>query len=311
MAYLPLAPYRSSTSTCTFQVSRFPLLRFASQLRPVFLWPCPRPKLRRANCTHVVQSSFDSAFNTSKQDEDYVQAHVLEAVSMVPAHGQLFMTLANGKEVEVHHVNPAQGRLLYKSSTPAIFLKIEHEQDLMLPIIVGEVAVTMLLRALHDEEHLGRPNYYHLLRDTVDALNHEVRKVRVTERVDDTYYARIDVGKPGDLAISSVDARPSDAINIALRCKVPIFVNKSIVAADAVRPVIGSSCRVLGLRSWGKDSSLDSADSGPDPVAEEITLMRSMLLAVVEERYADAARWRDELRRFRMALSFEGRTWQL
>lgn len=164
MAYLPLAPYRSSTSTCTFQVSRFPLLRFASQLRPVFLWPCPRPKLRRANCTHVVQSSFDSAFNTSKQDEDYVQAHVLEAgnfralntlsailfsschvsydlvaVSMVPAHGQLFMTLANGKEVEVHHVNPAQGRLLYKSSTPAIFLKIEHEQDLMLPIIVGEV----------------------------------------------------------------------------------------------------------------------------------------------------------------------------
>eukprot|EP00246_Nothoceros_aenigmaticus_P001893 TRINITY_DN1257_c0_g2_i1.p1 TRINITY_DN1257_c0_g2~~TRINITY_DN1257_c0_g2_i1.p1 ORF type:complete len:311 (+),score=22.79 TRINITY_DN1257_c0_g2_i1:270-1202(+) len=310
MALPPLAPGRgassasASASASALWVRHLPFSQLAFRPRSLSLWSCAR-RVRHTVYVH------NSSSNSYDHDDEYVQAHVLEAVSMVPAHGQLFMTLANGKEVKVHHVNPVQGRLLYKSSTPAIFLKIEHEHDLMLPIVVGEVAVSMLLKALHEEDHGGRPNYYQLLRATVDALNHEVRKVRVTERVDDTYHARIDVGKPGDSTVVSVDARPSDAINVAVRCKVPILVKKSIVAADAVKPVVDSSYNVLRLTSWDKEPSLDSADSEPDPVAEEITLMKSMLLAVVEERYADAARCRDELRRFRTTWGFKRQSWQI
>ncbi|KAJ7564665.1 hypothetical protein O6H91_02G028300 [Diphasiastrum complanatum] len=238
---------------------------------------------------------------------EYVRAKVLDAVSMVPLRGHLFMTLKNGREVEVDHINPAKGRLLYRSPNPTIFLKIIHDSDLILPIVVGEVAVAMLMRALHGEEKLVRPNFYELLRDVVCALDSEVQMVRITERVHDTYYARIYFGKDGDGLLHSVDARPSDAINLAVRSKVPIYVNKDIVRSDAVRPVY-TSARGIGysLDCYGQRQSsntlLDSPDGGPDLVAKEITLISNMVSAIVEERYKDAARCRDELTKLRTSL---------
>lgn len=68
---------------------------------------------------------------------------MLSAVKMVPSHGQLFMTLNDGREVEVSHVNPSKGHLLYKGSTPTIFLKMAADSDLMLPIVVGEFFTTL------------------------------------------------------------------------------------------------------------------------------------------------------------------------
>jgi hypothetical protein len=62
---------------------------------------------------------------------------------MVPSHGQLFMTLNDGREVEVMHVNPSKGHLLYKGSTPTIFLKMANDSDLMLPIVVGKLVRTV------------------------------------------------------------------------------------------------------------------------------------------------------------------------
>lgn len=231
-------------------------------------------------------------------DYKYLEAQVVEAVSLLPSHGHLFMTLANGGEVEVNHVNPPKGRLLYRTRNPTIFLKILSEAELLLPIIVGDVAVGMLMKALHDEEATARPNQYHLMRNLVGSLNFEVRMVRVTERVADTYLSRIFIGRPGEKEMLSVDARPSDAINLAVRCKVPIYVNEDIVYADAVRPVHATTQGAAGISN--SSSALDRPETGPDPVAEEITLMKNMLLAVVEERYNDAARWRDELNKHRV-----------
>lgn len=209
------------------------------------------------------------------------------------------MTLANGSEVELDHVNPPKGRLLYRSRNPTIFLKIHCEADLLLPIIVGDVAVGMLMKALHGEENSVRPNQYHLMKNLVGTLNFEVRMIRVTERVADTYHARIYLGRPGEEEMQSVDARPSDAVNLAVRCKVPIYVNKDIVTSDAVRPVYAVTRTTADAANEaaykGNFSSLDCAENGLDPIAEEITLVKNMLLAVVDERYSDAAHWRDEL----------------
>ncbi|KAJ7299078.1 hypothetical protein O6H91_Y308600 [Diphasiastrum complanatum] len=249
-------------------------------------------------CSNCGKSGGDNDMNKEIDNADYALAHVVDAVSMVPLQGQLFMTLANGREVEVDHINPAKGRLLYRSRNPTIFLKIAQE-ELILPIVVGEIAVAMLIRALHDDDNWGRPNHYQLLRDVFGTLNYEVRMVRVTERVVDTYYARIYFSKEGDHELHSVDSRPSDAINLAVRCKVPIYVNKKIVDADAVRPVYASNWAEHS-KNCQKSSSLDSPDGEPDPIAEEITLLRDMLVAVVEERYRDAARCRDQLNKLRV-----------
>lgn len=234
---------------------------------------------------------------------EYLEAQVMDAVSMVPFHGKLLMTLGNGREMEVDHINPAKGRLLYKSSTPTIFLKVTDGSNLMLPIVVGEAAVSMLMRALHDDEHVGRPNYYALMRDMVETLRYEPRMVRITDRVVDTYYARIYMGKPGEDDIVSVDARPSDAINYAVRCKIPIYVNSSIIKADAVRPVteVELTKRIELYLPRKRNLILREPFSSyqPDVFQDEMAMVVCMLVAAQQERYADAIRWRDELARLR------------
>ncbi|KAI5077328.1 hypothetical protein GOP47_0007152 [Adiantum capillus-veneris] len=238
-------------------------------------------------------------WKSNQDDYKYLEAQVVEAVSLLPSQGHLFMTLANGGEVEVNHVNPPKGRLLYRTRNPTIFLSLMSDKELILPIIVGDIAVGMLMKALRGEEATARPNQYHLMRDLLSSLNFEVRMVKVAERVADTYLSRIFIGKPGEEEMMSVDARPSDAINLAVRCKVPIFVNEDIVYADAVKPVHASTQAATVVLNYSSLSNLDRPAEGRDPVAEEITLMKNMLIAVVEERYSDAAHWRDELNTLR------------
>ncbi|PKI74436.1 hypothetical protein CRG98_005200 [Punica granatum] len=121
--------------------------------------------------------------------------------------------------------------------------------------------------------------------------------VRITERVVNTYFARLYFSKPGETELFSVDARPSDAINVAYRCQVPVYVNKQIVLTDAIRIGYGAD-RSRDARPV-YDVSLDSAAEGPDILVEELDLVKSMNLAIKEERYIDAAMWRDKLRKLR------------
>lgn len=254
----------------------------------------------RSNGTNSNGSSENNAFRWGA-DSEYLEARVVEAVSLLPSQGHLFMTLANGGEVEIDHVSPPKGRLLYRSRNPTIFLKILCETEVLLPIIVGDMAVRMLMKAVRGDESSVRPNQYHLMRDLVGALNYEIRMVKVTQRVADTYLARIFIGRPGEEEMLSVDARPSDAVNLAVRCKVPIYVNKDIVLKDGVKPVYTSAKTATGkAKKHGNHiSALDRPQNGRDPVAQELNLLKNMLLAAVEERYIDAAHWRDKLKSLR------------
>ncbi|KAK6922541.1 UVR domain [Dillenia turbinata] len=182
---------------------------------------------------------------------------------------------------------------LLRFQSPTIFLKISFDGDLLLPIIVGEFAIEKLIDALHDDEIEDCPNQYQFVSNLVGNLGYEVNMVRITQRVASTYFARIYFSKHGDTDIFSVDARPSDAINVAERCKVPIYVSKQIVFTDAIRIGYGTG-RVRETKSC-YDVSLDSAADDPDTLAEELSLVRNMKLAVKEERYRDAAIWRDKL----------------
>lgn len=128
-------------------------------------------------------------------------------------------------------------------------------------------------------------------------LGYEVKMVKITDRVVNTYFARIYFGKTGERATFSVDARPSDAINVAKRCKAPIYVNKQIVLTDAIR-IAYRTGRIHDTRAI-YDVLLDSPMEGPDLLGEELRLVQKMKLAVKEERYNDAAMWRDKLVKLR------------
>ncbi|KAJ4841621.1 hypothetical protein Tsubulata_004915 [Turnera subulata] len=112
----------------------------------------------------------------------------------------------------------------------------------------------------------------------------KVKMVRITERVVSTYFARLCFGKPGENVFLSVDARPSDAINVANRCEVPIYVSKQIVSTDAIRIGYGMMGTQRDMKSI-YDVSLDSAIDGPDSLAEELDLVRNMNLAIKEESF--------------------------
>eukprot|EP01018_Ginkgo_biloba_P008973 Gb_36898 [translate_table: standard] len=253
-----------------------------------------------------------------EHDGDYLEAYVVDtellkhqqlrrqgfsgAANIWHSSDPLIPPINEEKESEVNHISSVESSLLRRFRNPTIFLRIACEGNLLLPIIVGEFAIGKLIDASHEDEKGGRPNQFQLMRNLVGTLGYEVRMVRITERVVNTYYARIYFGKPGEKAMLSVDARPSDAINLAKRCKVPIYVSKAIVATDAIK-LVYEAPQILG--KWrakpSYDLSLDSAVDGPDPVAEELNLVRNMLIAVVEERYRDAALWRDELNKLRMS----------
>ncbi|KAJ0808040.1 putative bifunctional nuclease domain-containing protein [Helianthus annuus] len=182
--------------------------------------------------------------------------------------------------------------LLSQFRSPTIFLKIscDCDGDYLLPIIVGEYAVEKLISSSLEDE--GTPNHFQLVRNIVGKLGYEVKLVQITERVGNIYMANIRFHKPGKEDIR-VDARPSDAINVAKRCRAPIYVSKQIVLADAIKIVYKTG--KLSGRKPTYDVYLDSAIDGPDELSEELDLVTKMNLAVKEERYSDAAMWRDKL----------------
>eukprot|EP00850_Spirogloea_muscicola_P010154 SM000058S18584 [mRNA] locus=s58:636100:638298:- [translate_table: standard] len=248
----------------------------------------------------------------SEQDDNYVNATVFDAVEVKSGADGFVIKMTDGRNVRCVHNKPDGGRLPDYAAQPAIVLKMEDESQILLPIIVTELPSTMLMEAIRNVP-IARPTVYQVIRDMVEMMGYEVRLARVTHRVCEAYYARLYLGRAGgggngDGAASaaiSLDLRPSDAINIAVRSKVPIQVNKLLAVGDGVKvipdPAV-SAPRLLRDPTFGHSlTDLDKVSADETcPAAAELVLVRSMMMAAVEERYSDAARLRDELNKMRM-----------
>lgn len=194
-------------------------------------------------------------------------------------------------------ISPIGQGIIRSFRSPTIFLKVSCDGEFLLPILVGEYAIDCLMDASWGEDTGESPDQYQFVRNMVQKLGYEVKWVTITERVMNTYFAKLYLGKPGDSQIISVDARPSDAINVVYKCKAPIYVNRKVVLADAIRIDFGTG-RVR-YRKPSYDVSLDSAVDGPDSLSEELEFVMNMELAIQEERYDDAVMWREKLMKLR------------
>ena len=111
------------------------------------------------------------------------------------------------------------------TNMPIIILK-DLEGDKSLPIWVGFFEANAI--ALEIEKiTTPRPMTHDLIKNLVTILKAEIKHILVSELKDNTFYAVISL-VIGDNSLT-VDARPSDAIAIALRAKAPIFVNESVI----------------------------------------------------------------------------------
>lgn len=200
-------------------------------------------------------------------------------------------------------INSIGKPFLSRFPSPTIFLKISCDGDFLLPIIVGEFAVEKLIASFWGDDIGDNPDQFHLVKNVVEKLGYEVQMVRITERAVNTYFAKLYFSKPGENDVICVDARPSDAINVAYRCKAPIYVNKQIVLEDAIK--IGHGMGRVRDTKTIYDVLLDSAADSPDLLTEELDLVRNMNLAIKEERYNDAATLRDKLMKLRNSMHGE------
>jgi bifunctional DNase/RNase len=123
------------------------------------------------------------------------------------------------------------------SNTPVVVLE-ESEGPRRLLIWIGPAEARSIAQRL-ERIDLPRPNTHDLAQRLVEGLQGDVERVTVTELRDGTYYAVIALRRDGRRV--EIDARPSDAIALALRTAAPLFVREGLLepaAPDPEAPVI-------------------------------------------------------------------------
>ncbi|PJF41279.1 MAG: bifunctional nuclease family protein [Chloroflexi bacterium] len=106
-------------------------------------------------------------------------------------------------------------------------------QDRYLPIWIGPFeadAITMELQEMPPQ----RPLTHDLLTTVIRELGGRIAHILVNELRNDVYYARVVIDVDGEQI--EIDSRPSDAINLAVRAKAPIFVAESVMDKASVEP---------------------------------------------------------------------------
>lgn len=108
----------------------------------------------------------------------------------------------------------------------------EKEADRYLPIWIGPAEADAITVRLQDVS-VARPLTHDLLRDVMEKLGAQVEYVVVNDLSDDTFYARIMLSVNGERL--EIDARPSDAIALAVRVQVPIFAEDTVLERAGVQ----------------------------------------------------------------------------
>ena len=109
-----------------------------------------------------------------------------------------------------------------------VYLK-EVEGDRTFPILIGLFEATSIDRRVKHHSS-PRPLTHDLFVAAVDLLGGELQDVVISDLKEHTYYATIRVLKDGEIV--EIDARPSDAIAIAVTCEpnLPIYVSEDVLS---------------------------------------------------------------------------------
>jgi bifunctional DNase/RNase len=130
-------------------------------------------------------------------------------------------------EVEIDSI-----RVSLMSQHRVVILKEIHSER-FLSIWIGPYEAEAITVSLQELE-VSRPLTHDLLRNLLVALGVEVKQVNVTELKDDVFHANIILSVNG--REMEIDSRPSDALALAVRVHVPIFVDEAVMDEAATVP---------------------------------------------------------------------------
>ena len=142
------------------------------------------------------------------------------------------------------------------TNMPIVILK-DKEGDRVLPIWVGIFEANAIALQIENIA-TPRPMTHDLLRNIISDLDGQVDRVVVSDLKDNTFFAIIHLTVKGEAVI--VDARPSDAIALALRTRAPLLVDETVI--DHAKTVDFTSERADSDRLQKWLESLDPDEMG-------------------------------------------------
>lgn len=133
------------------------------------------------------------------------------------------------------------------TNLPIVILK-DTASDAVMPIWVGIFEANAIAVEI-EKLSAPRPMTHDLTRNLIHNLNGELERVVITELKDDTFFAVLRLRQGGEPVL--VDARPSDAIALALRFDCPIYVAQEVLElARVTSSSTGDSQGSEQLRGW-------------------------------------------------------------
>jgi bifunctional DNase/RNase len=180
----------------------------------------------------------------------------------------------------------------------ALILK-EIAGERRLPIIIGSFEAQHIALELEGIKP-PRPLTHDLLKNIIEQLGFSLSYVYINELRDGTFFAKIkmDVG-----SIDEIDARPSDAIALALKFSVPIYVAEEVMEE-------------VGFVPESEEEAIEGADKPPlesnvprpyefsttDPYSKKMNQLQEDLKSAIDnEDYEKAASLRDEIKKLELS----------
>ncbi len=121
-------------------------------------------------------------------------------------------------------------RLLIDLQGRALVVLADEQAEQLLHIWIGPFEAHAIARVLKDEP-FERPLTHDLLSSVIDETGYIIEQITITKLENNTYFAEISLANSS--ATVDIDARPSDAIALALRARAPIYVNEEVLAEAA------------------------------------------------------------------------------
>ena len=132
------------------------------------------------------------------------------------------------------------------TNQPVVILK-DSDTHRFLPIWIGQFEATSILMEIQGIKP-ARPLTHDLLRSVIENLKASVVQVVISDLKDGTFFAKIHLKV--DSKAMEVDARPSDAIALAVRVKAPIFAEEAVIDQASIMSEEGEEEEVERFRSF-------------------------------------------------------------
>jgi uncharacterized protein len=162
----------------------------------------------------------------------------------------------------------------------------ESDGNRRLPIIIGTFEAQAIALELESIKP-PRPMTHDLLKNLVLSFDSNVNQVVINDLNEGTFFAQIHYKKNNEKV--ELDARPSDAIALAIRFDAPIYVNQKVL----------DEAGIITEETVSKSQKSGKAKEGETELTQLEELEQKLQTAIETENYEKAAKLRDEIKKLK------------